>query len=243
MVSNTQKFYGDGDNKSHKSIENVYGEDMKVERLHCVGDIQKRAGNQFRKLRKNVKGISGKGKLTLNIIDRLQNYYGIAIRQNVGDLVGMKNEIFASLFHIASTKKNQWHDHCPKVKNSWCLIQRDKINKTTMYKPDVGLPLSVIAHVKPIYKDLSEDSLLLMCLNGLTQNANESFNAMIWERVPKIRFVGFEKLKFGVLDAVASFNIGSKASLQIMEVLNLIPGNYTTKGCITINNSRLRQAQ
>ena len=82
-----------------------------------------------------------------------------------------------------------------------------------------------------------------MCLHGLTQNAKEFFNVMIWERVPKIRFVGFVKLKFGVFDAVASFNIGSKAPLQIMEVLNLIPGNYTTKGCITINNSRLRQAQ
>ena len=32
--------------------------------------------------------------LTLNLIDRLQNYYGIAIRQNLGDLVGMKKAQF-----------------------------------------------------------------------------------------------------------------------------------------------------
>ena len=37
---NYTKLYGNGDNKSHKSIDNVYGEDMKVERLHCVGHIQ-----------------------------------------------------------------------------------------------------------------------------------------------------------------------------------------------------------
>ena len=91
--------------------------------------------------------------------------------------------------------------------------------------------MSVIGHVKPIYKNLSDDKLLSMCLHGLTQNANESFNVMTWERVPKSRFVGYEKLKFGIFDAVASFNIGSKSSLQIMEKLGLTPGRFTTKMC------------
>ena len=59
-----------------------------------------------------MKGLNG--KLTATIIDTLQNYYGIAVRSNARDLEGMKKSIHASLFHVASNKDNEWHDHCPK---------------------------------------------------------------------------------------------------------------------------------
>lgn len=36
------------------------------------------------------KGIGGIGKLTYSMNDKLQNYHGIAIRSNCGDLIGMK---------------------------------------------------------------------------------------------------------------------------------------------------------
>ena len=41
------------------------------------------------------------------MIDKLQNYYGIAIRSNPGDLAAMKNAVLASLFHCASSEKNR----------------------------------------------------------------------------------------------------------------------------------------
>jgi len=59
----------------------------------CTGHVQKRVGNRLRKLKKNVKGLSGKGKLTESMIDRMQNYYGIAIRGSKGDIVNMKKSI------------------------------------------------------------------------------------------------------------------------------------------------------
>ena len=62
--------------------------------------MQKRAGTRLRKLKKNNKGL-GKGKLTDHIIDKLQNFYGIAIRQNLGDLQSMKKAVVATLFHVA----------------------------------------------------------------------------------------------------------------------------------------------
>ena len=62
-------------------------------------------GNRLRKLFLNVKGLGDKGKLTDITIDRLQNYYGIAIRSNQEDLVNMKNLIFSALFHCASSEK------------------------------------------------------------------------------------------------------------------------------------------
>ena len=63
------------------------------------------------------------------------------------------------------------------------------------------------------------------CPHGLTQNQNESFNAMIWDRLPlKSRYTSFKSLQFGVYDAVASFNIGRKASVLTFEELGMIPG-------------------
>ena len=50
------------------------------------------------------------------MIDRWQNYNGLTIRSNQGNLVNMKKSIFAALFHCASSEKNNWHDRCPKGK-------------------------------------------------------------------------------------------------------------------------------
>ena len=118
----------------------------------------------------------------------------------------MKKGILASLFHVASSAKNVWHDHCPKSADSWCGFQRDIINKTGLYKPVVGLLQNILeTYIKPIYADLSDDKLLNKCLHGKTQNANESFNAMIWDRVPKSRYCGFAKMELGIYDAVGSY--------------------------------------
>ena len=65
---------------------------------------------------------------------------------------------------------------------------QDKANNTNTYKPGPGLPLSVVMKVKPVFEELSTDKLLRKCLHGLTQNQNESFNATIWERLPKNTF-------------------------------------------------------
>lgn len=46
------------------------------------------------------------------------------------------------------------------------------------------------------------------CLHGRSQNPKESLNNVIWTRIQKNVFVGFETLKLGVRDAVLSFNDG-----------------------------------
>ena len=235
------EFYGDGDSKSFSTIENVYPE-KKVIKRECIGHVQKRVGTRLRKLKKNVKGLGGKGKLTDGMIDKLQNYYGIAIRSNPGDLEGMKKAIHASLFHVASSEKNSWHQHCPDGKDSWCTYKADIANGTNTYKPGKGLPLEVIKHVKPIFKDLSYNELLMKCLHGKTQNQNEAFNGMIWNRLPKATYVGFDQLKLGIYDAVATLNIGYKAVLKLYEALGMKPGKYTIIGCQKLNNDRLKNA-
>ena len=58
-------------------------------------------------MKKKEKGLAGKGKLTNAIIDKLQNYYGIAIRQNKDNSAGMQAAVKATLFHVASSKDNK----------------------------------------------------------------------------------------------------------------------------------------
>ena len=93
-----------------------------IKKKECVGHVQKRLGTALRKLKKEQKGLGGKGKLTDTMIDKIQYYYGIAMRSNTGDREAMKKNILASLFHCASNDKHPWHStYCPPGKDSWCV--------------------------------------------------------------------------------------------------------------------------
>ena len=60
-----------------------------------------------------------------------------------------------------------------------------------------------------------------LCLHGKTQNANESLNGIIWNRVTKATHVGLDVFSVGVYDAISHFNNGVKAALHIMELLQI----------------------
>ena len=68
-------------------------------------------------------------------------------------------------------------------------------------------------------------------MHDKAQNANESFDGTIWERIPRTTFVTLPNLEFGVYDAVANFNIGIKASVLIYEKINFVLGEHMLRGC------------
>ena len=96
------EFLGDGDSKGRKLLvqEAVCG-DKEVKKLECVGHVQKRLGSRLRSLKKRLgqnrlddgKPIGGAGRLTNNTIDKLQVYYGRAIRNNTHNIQDMENEV------------------------------------------------------------------------------------------------------------------------------------------------------
>ncbi|GFT68062.1 uncharacterized protein TNCV_713991 [Trichonephila clavipes] len=100
----------------------VYG-DTEVEKLDCVGHVQKRMGRRLRNILKMSKGIklsdgkniSGRGRLTLKEVDSIQHYYGLAIRKNLSSVEDMKRAIWAIYFHKLSTQDNPQHALCPLV--------------------------------------------------------------------------------------------------------------------------------
>ena len=98
--SETRKFcythyIGDGDSKPYLDfVKNDLYPGTVVEKLECVGHIQKRVGNRLRNLRNTMKTpladgktLRGRGRLTDKIINKLQNYYGLALRQSTGTTV------------------------------------------------------------------------------------------------------------------------------------------------------------
>ena len=150
------------------------------------------------------KRITGKGCLTDKAINMLQNYFGMAIQQNVNNIEikqpkqlfslhidAMKKAAWAVLFHSSDiSEKSERHKFCPRTRTSWFLWQSNKITGKTTYKTKLSLPLAIKTVLMPIFTDLTSETLLSKYLHGQTQNNNESLNALIRKRCPKDFFVG-----------------------------------------------------
>ena len=130
------EYLGDGDTSSYLEVNlsKPYGH-IDIRKLECVGHVQKRLGTRCRSLRDSLKkqklsdgkSISGRGKLTEKAINTFQNYFGMAIRQNTGNLYQMKKCVWAVLYHNTTiSDESERHKFCPREANSWCLWQVSK---------------------------------------------------------------------------------------------------------------------
>ena len=91
-------FVGDGESSSFGNVKEKcfakYGSLYEVVKEEYVGHVQKRLGTNLRNYKLKKKGIvlddggkvGGAGRLTDLIIDKMQNNFGFAIRNNVGDI-------------------------------------------------------------------------------------------------------------------------------------------------------------
>ncbi|GFX16905.1 uncharacterized protein TNCV_2518831 [Trichonephila clavipes] len=152
-------YYGDGDSKAFNNVKDIYGYDSVV-KYECIGHVQKRVGSRLRKLKKSTKGLGGKS--------------------NVGNLSNMQTAVIAAFFHCCSTDKKPMHGQCPSGSDTWCKYQKAKQEGKLYKHRTAGLPNAVLNTVKTTNMDLCGQSLLEKCLHGKTQNANESFNGVLW---------------------------------------------------------------
>ncbi|XP_070532674.1 uncharacterized protein [Ptychodera flava] len=130
------QYIGDGDSAAYQSVKDVYADDgIQVEKQDCVGHIQKRMGTHLRKLVEKYKGgkledgksLTGRNRLTNQMINAFQVFYGIALRNNKGNVHEMSRQTKAILQHYASSNEEPHHDYCPQGAQSWCKWQRDKV--------------------------------------------------------------------------------------------------------------------
>ena len=239
-------YLGDGDSKGYQKACN----NVAIEKMECVGHVQKRLGTRLRRLKKDYKGkkladgkcLGGRGRLTDDEIDRLQYYYGQAIRQNKNNLPAMRKAVWATFFHKSSTDEKPSHSLCPPGSDSWCGYQR-AVTEGKTYNHKHSLPYHVMEIMKPIYRDLSDSRLLEKCLHGRTQNPNESFNNCIWERIPKTVLVGLDTLKIGVLDSVICFNDGTASRCKVLKLMGVNGGVNMERALVAIDNRRVAEAE
>ena len=87
------QYIGDGDSKTFKGImdSKPYGDEILVRKKEFVRHLEKRMGTRLRKLKKESKGIGGKGKLMDKPIGELTKFYGLAIRRNSNSVENMRN--------------------------------------------------------------------------------------------------------------------------------------------------------
>ena len=102
----------DVDSSSYGMVAQVlkekYSDQYVVVNEDCIDPIQKRMGSNLRKCKTERKAkrlddgqtVGGKDRLTKVVIDKLENYYGAAIRGNVGNLRIMQDAIWAIFYHI-----------------------------------------------------------------------------------------------------------------------------------------------
>ena len=184
------------------------------------------------------KGLSDKGRLTDAKIDVLQNYYGLAIRENLHDVQEMAKAVKACLFHVASTDENPQHHLCPEGNDNWCGYQTD----SQTYQHKAGIPGPIVELVEPIFDDLAKPALLEKCTHGLTQNVNECLNRLIWDRCPKSTYVEQETVTLATYLAVLKFNDGDISFLKIFEDLDIEPGYFTCKGSQDCDEARIKSS-
>ena len=109
-------YIGDGDTSSFNDVVNSkpYGDDVVIDKKECIGHVQKRMGTRLRTLRQSKKGMTlddgkkmmGKGSLTDKSINTIQNYYGMAIRQNCENVYTMKKCVWAVLYHNSNIDRS-----------------------------------------------------------------------------------------------------------------------------------------
>ena len=227
---------GDGDSATYSSIvdSKPYGDECVPKKLECIGHVQKRVGSRLRMLKNTYKGrklsdgkgLAGKGRLTDAKIDVLQNYYGLAVRENLDDVAKMAKAIKATLYHVASFDEKPQHHLCPDGEDSWCGYKRYQES----YKHKNGIPGRIVKLIEPIFADLSKPDLLRKCMHGLTQNVNECLNGMIWDRCPETTYVEQETVALATYLAVLKFNDADISFLKMFEDLDITLGVFTCKG-------------
>lgn len=241
------KFLGDGDSSAFKTVCDAKPYNVPIQKLECIGHIQKRMGCRLRKLKStngnnklsDGKSMKGANRLTDSLIDKFQDYYGKAIRNNSNDVDKMTKAVWAIWFHRFSTDDKPAHNLCDK---SWCgYLKAKEAKREYKHKPT---PEAIMIAIKPIFKDLANKELLKKCLHGKTQNSNESFNNVVWSRVPKNNFVGKKMLEVGVWDAVCTFNDGCASRLHVLKKLGVKDmGKNTVAAMKAADDLRVKKAE
>lgn len=155
----------------------------------------------------------------------------------------MKRAVEATLRHMSSTDDDPKHDLCPEGLESWCFYNRAlaKHEEPPVHKN--SLPSFVCEALEPIFKRLSEETLLERCNDGMTQNASECLHSVIWDQAPKTKHASLHSVQRAVAEAISRFNQGvTKSSTTIAEKLGYSAGSHAVHRSLEKDRRRLHMS-
>lgn len=117
---------------------------------------------------------------------------------------------------------------------AWCHYNRH------LALLDAGKPSVAQAHcpafsreiakeLVPLYNTLADADLLARCSSMLTQNANKSFNGLVWKRCPKTVFASLKMVETAAALAALEFNASPQGIECVFEKLSIACGTNNTK--------------
>lgn len=239
----------DGDSRTFLALveARVYGY-IEVVKEDCINHVEKRMGTALRNAIAKCKGsgaesLSGRGKLTGELVTKLTSYYGWALKSHSGDVGAMHKAVMATYHHVTSNDSVSNHTLCPTGPDSWCRQNAAAAQGEPAPKHRYNLPPHVCQALLPIYERLAEPKLLERCQRGKTQNSNESLHSLIWSLAPKERHASLFSVQAAVAEAVARFNAGNlQASSQILSELSVNSGLHNMKRMAEKDRRRTAQS-
>lgn len=227
----TTCYLSDGDSKAFSQVAKFCEEqDWTIKKLECTNHVSKRVGSNLRKVRKDTGStvklpgkrtatLGGKGKLTLQAIDKIQSYYYWIIKTSNGDPKLMRKRILAMYAHISSTDKSPKHRNC---EIAFCKYRQAKKDRQKyQHSAHFHIVPEVMKKVEHIFTRFAELDFLDKCSHGTSQNANESFNGGVWNLISKNGFANRELVEFGVTINVCLVNEGFSAVLDVLRELHI----------------------
>ena len=135
------------------------------------------------------------------------------------------------------------HQYCPKGSDSWCAYQKDIVSdseKSTFEDKDHHLDPAFLEFLTPVFERLSEPKLLKRCVPGYSQNANESVNALVWQRCPIHKQKGCISVDTAARGAALAFNEGASGCHDVLEKLSIYPGKAVIAGSKRKDSRRIK---
>ncbi|CAN8022428.1 unnamed protein product, partial [Ixodes persulcatus] len=207
----------DGDSRTFSALteENVYGL-VPIVKEECLNHVQKRMGTALRNLvQKSDKPLSGKGRLTKALIDKLTDYYGWALRNNSKDVAAMQRAVMATYHHVTSTDQEPHHELCPEEAQSWCPNRNCRKKKKCARRTKTKRQKKTRKRKKTIKKKITAGAVHEDAERCTLIQSSFVISASIWETNAHLSGINAFTLEDARLDARISWkwNCGQKAKL------------------------------
>ena len=133
----------------------------------------------------------------------------------------MVKGVQATLLHHNSSNDAPHHHLCPPGKNSWCKYQAAPASNATYNHVKPPIPEAIVELLKLIYARLGSKELLAKCIDGYTQNANESLHSVLWKYCPKTLYLGKEAVDVACALVVCQWNDGLSSFQTVSDKLGV----------------------